>query len=466
MTMESFATPYPVIFYDGEQEHDKGQIGVHSVLPFKRFQALLSQKTGLPANQLSAVFVCKRTAKDTNKRQKLPINENTNFSIILNQHNPSREKDCHFLVSLKKSKKERKGTTKRRTAESENGDEDESISPRRDVSPDERTKGDSSADSASSPDASSPTTEVPQLFSGGHQNGQILFGTPFSDGKSPGTEKILLRRETRGQVSSVSPVVVWQNDRQNEIQGNARSSSSQTTHINAPRTRSPLSTTQQEDMQLSEKQIIQNEYQNHRPVEIVTTSMPLGQSPQLRSFTSRAELSQERHSYSITSPVRPAVLLQRNGILTPPTPAASGTPFSPVPTLTPHVYPTSVGAGTVLSRVPTGASGGLSHCSSAAWNLQQAQAHYLSLQKQHPGHMQMNSQAITKMKGVVRGLASIDRGNHQSSAVCGYCCSFKEKKINPMPFHLCAQDQVTMGFRGPSPAGPIERPVKRLEAAA
>ena len=43
------------------------------------------------------------------KRQKLPVNENTNFNIILNQHNPSRERDAHFLISIKKSKKDRKG---------------------------------------------------------------------------------------------------------------------------------------------------------------------------------------------------------------------------------------------------------------------------------------------------------------------------------------------------------------------
>jgi len=43
------------------------------------------------------------------KRQKLPVNENTNFNIILNQHNPTRERDAHFLISIKKSKKDRKG---------------------------------------------------------------------------------------------------------------------------------------------------------------------------------------------------------------------------------------------------------------------------------------------------------------------------------------------------------------------
>eukprot|EP00240_Pyramimonas_obovata_P014997 CAMPEP_0118926228 /NCGR_PEP_ID=MMETSP1169-20130426/3971_1 /TAXON_ID=36882 /ORGANISM="Pyramimonas obovata, Strain CCMP722" /LENGTH=223 /DNA_ID=CAMNT_0006867737 /DNA_START=126 /DNA_END=793 /DNA_ORIENTATION=- len=111
--MESFATPYPVFFYDGETEREVGYIGVHSVLTYKRFQSLMSQKISLPVNQLSAVFVCRRTVNDVEKKQKLPINENTNFCIILNQHNPSRERDAHFLISVKKSKKDRKGLRKK-----------------------------------------------------------------------------------------------------------------------------------------------------------------------------------------------------------------------------------------------------------------------------------------------------------------------------------------------------------------
>mmetsp|Transcript_30318 Transcript_30318/g.57140 ORF Transcript_30318/g.57140 Transcript_30318/m.57140 type:complete len:505 (-) Transcript_30318:885-2399(-) len=123
MAMESFATPYPVVFYDGETEKEVGCIGVHSVLTFKRFQSLMSQKTGLPVNQLSAVFVCRRTVNETDKKQKLPINENTNFCIILNQHNPSRERDAHFLISVKKSKKDRKGSRKKVVEEDEEEDD-------------------------------------------------------------------------------------------------------------------------------------------------------------------------------------------------------------------------------------------------------------------------------------------------------------------------------------------------------
>lgn len=62
--MEAFATPYPVYFQDEDGEPKPcGHIGVHSVLTFKRFQAIMSQKTNLPANQLSAVFVCRRMVR-------------------------------------------------------------------------------------------------------------------------------------------------------------------------------------------------------------------------------------------------------------------------------------------------------------------------------------------------------------------------------------------------------------------
>lgn len=112
--MESFATPYPVIFADADGvESQRGFLGIHSVLTYKRFQQLISEKAaGVPASQLSAVFVCRKTG-DGDKKQKLPINENTNFNIILNQHNPSRERDAHFLLSVKKSKKDRKAGRKK-----------------------------------------------------------------------------------------------------------------------------------------------------------------------------------------------------------------------------------------------------------------------------------------------------------------------------------------------------------------
>ena len=89
------------------------------MLNYKRFQQLVSQKTGYLASQTSSVLVCRRQVGDVEKRQKLPINENTNFNIILSQHNPMRERDVHFLVTLKKSKKERKQSSRKKADEEE-----------------------------------------------------------------------------------------------------------------------------------------------------------------------------------------------------------------------------------------------------------------------------------------------------------------------------------------------------------
>ncbi|GLJ26724.1 hypothetical protein SUGI_0520620 [Cryptomeria japonica] len=98
--MENFATTYPLVYFDGDQKYDKGHVKVHSLLAYKWFQVMVAQLTGIPPNQQSITFICKWT-----KRQRLLVNENTNFGIILNQHNPNREKDCYF----KKPKKDKKG---------------------------------------------------------------------------------------------------------------------------------------------------------------------------------------------------------------------------------------------------------------------------------------------------------------------------------------------------------------------
>ena len=110
--MESFPTPYPVVFFDGEQEQDKGFVDINSVLTFKRFQSLISQKMGLPPNQLSAVFICRRMIKDMGKWQRFPITIKTNFNTFLSEHNPNKDRDSYFLVSMKKPKRERKGSKK------------------------------------------------------------------------------------------------------------------------------------------------------------------------------------------------------------------------------------------------------------------------------------------------------------------------------------------------------------------
>ena len=106
--------PFPVFFFDGEQEQDKGFVDIHSVPNFKRFQSLLSQKMGLPPNQLSTVFICRRSMVAGSEATwlRLPITVHTNFNIFLSEHNPHKERDSYFLVSLKKPKRERKGLRK------------------------------------------------------------------------------------------------------------------------------------------------------------------------------------------------------------------------------------------------------------------------------------------------------------------------------------------------------------------
>lgn len=449
--MESFATPYPVIFHDGEREHDKGQIGVHSVLTFKRFQSLLSQKVGLPANQLSAVFVCRRTSKDTEKRQKLPINDNTNFNIILNQHNPIWEKDCHFLVSMKKSKKERKGT-RRRNMEAEAGDDDESVSPRGSLSPqDERSKPESPTSDGSMQEASLTSTQEPRPSMQGtpdslHPLHQRVISSAARDGRS-GNEKILLRRE---QTSPGSP----KNIRQNRGQSDKQIGSSS---LPVERGSSPLQT----DSQYADKPWVQSEPSHGKPMFGTDHKLMVGQPSQLQAPASRT-IDGLQDRYSDTAPAR-SILLQRNGVLNLAGAVASAPPFSPVSVSRPMMFPQA--AGMLLSRAPSGVPG-LVPGTSAAKNLQQAQAHYLNSQAQYSDQMHLTPQALSRMRGVVRDLAAYESGNQKPLSVCRHCCTFRERNINPTPFHLCVHDRVTNGFRGPSPAGPIERPVKRLEAAA
>ncbi|KAH7444180.1 hypothetical protein KP509_02G068600 [Ceratopteris richardii] len=111
--MENFAAPYPLVFFDGEQEHYVGLVRIRPDFSVKRFQILISQRTGVPHSQLCTVFVCDKIIKGSKKKQRVPINASTNFSAIIDQHNPNVEKDSYFLVSMKRSRKERKGSRKR-----------------------------------------------------------------------------------------------------------------------------------------------------------------------------------------------------------------------------------------------------------------------------------------------------------------------------------------------------------------
>eukprot|EP01018_Ginkgo_biloba_P018382 Gb_06536 [translate_table: standard] len=102
--MESSYTPYKIVFFDGHEEFDNGHVGLHPLLTFKRFQGLISQKIRLSESQsrlCKILLICGNSRN--NKPRKLPINENTNFRILLKS---TSEKDCYFSVSMKKSRRE------------------------------------------------------------------------------------------------------------------------------------------------------------------------------------------------------------------------------------------------------------------------------------------------------------------------------------------------------------------------
>lgn len=95
---------FPVIFFDGEREINVGNIRIQPMLVFKAFQLVLSERIGISPNQIS-IFLCDRKGSKFENR-KILITGKSNFTLI------SREKNCFFLVILKRSKKSRYRKTK------------------------------------------------------------------------------------------------------------------------------------------------------------------------------------------------------------------------------------------------------------------------------------------------------------------------------------------------------------------
>lgn len=99
--MEGGAGPeFPVVFFDGEKEMNIGSIRVYPLLEFKAFQLMLSQRIGISPNQIS-IYLCDRKSSKFEDRRRIPVTGKTNFGLI------AREKDCFFLVVLKRSRKSR-----------------------------------------------------------------------------------------------------------------------------------------------------------------------------------------------------------------------------------------------------------------------------------------------------------------------------------------------------------------------
>eukprot|EP00250_Pteridium_aquilinum_P017321 c23570_g1_i1 orf=251-1870(+) len=539
--MESFATPYPVIFYDGEFEHDKGQVGVHSVLSFKRFQSLLSQKVGFPAGQLSAVFVCSHTAKgmDT-KRQKLPINENTNFNIILNQHNPMWDKDCHFLVSVKKPKRERK-SMRRRSADVELGKEDDllfscsdasfSKEGRQDffgsgdgermqdalmnqesmaISPKETVACMQQVESMATSLEETATRQRAHIESGTlHANlMKQRHGNVLRDG-GPHGEKVLLRREHRihGSLASQTNLLppydntvrqnlpsqqaeMWsvsslphqretlksvrQSSPPHQIEAHKSVQQSSSPHHmesgKSVRHGSPLHgaekrktgrslSQQQTERWKNDQAFVPKESIEGRETHRYELNVLPQQFSQVGAVVSSSAEGYHQERYQGVAMARSAALLHQNGALNFSNTGMSISPFAPKEGVPALAYPISTSA-LLLSRV----SHRLAPGTTAA--LQQAQAHYLNAQAQHSEHMHLNLHVLPRLKGVACNSTACEDGSRMPSGVCQYCCMFRERNVDPTPFHLCVHDRVTNGFRGRPPAGPIERPAKRVEAAA
>lgn len=405
-TTENFATAYRVTFFDGEQEYDKGYIGLHSLLTYRRFQALVNQKTGIPPNQQSTVFVCRRTLKMTEKRQKLPVNENTNFGIILNQHNPSREKDCYFYVTVKKPKKDRKGRGKR-NAEAEIAEDYESGSSRGEISPvDQRPPG--IHDEAKS---ENPRPAVAAASQRGNHRG--YRGKP---------EKTLLRRDSSSANNFSNGRSRFQVARQSEAAG-----------MNIPVSKSENGGgfLQDEDWRRPDNK---------------------------KWFHDETAATGPRHYKTATAQI-PAYYPQmaggrglyfQDGFLQNTPGLYSKNDFTAVSS-NPAVFPTRPYA--------------LQQAAAVLSLQQQMQNQYLSTMQMKPQQSQsyvMSRAFANEVLASAHGHMVAGNGttnSNSNSTVCEQCWLAKER---PVPFHCCVYDAVTSGFRGPSPAGPIEKPVKAI----
>ncbi|KAL3628146.1 hypothetical protein CASFOL_027192 [Castilleja foliolosa] len=95
---------FPVLFFDGEREMNIGEVKINPTLEYKPFQIMLSQKIGISPNQISIYLVDRNRnpkAPFSEDRRRIPITGKVNFGLIC------RQKDCCFLVVLKRSRKSR-----------------------------------------------------------------------------------------------------------------------------------------------------------------------------------------------------------------------------------------------------------------------------------------------------------------------------------------------------------------------
>ncbi|KAJ7545509.1 hypothetical protein O6H91_09G123100 [Diphasiastrum complanatum] len=425
----------------------------------------MSRLIGAPANQLSAVFVCRRTLKDTEKRQKLPINETTNFNIILNQHNPSRERDCHFLVSIKKSKKERKGTRKR-ISEAENVDDEDSTSSRGGSSPsEERPKPGLPVDKFFSTEAASPTSILqrsvsPALSPSESADEHISLGLSANANNSIApadkVERILLRREGVNPNSSVTPRLGWPvvgpGQRVEGFDVNAAGRNVE--FLSQGPQRPPFI---QDEHWKAERAWMQNGIAGRQSEKEMFQAV---QPPPFMSPASRAELFRlGRFTDSTLSQgfgTRPPTALQRIGAMNhPPS-------FPDIPTRS--ILSSFESSGNIIPRNP------IATLLTVNTGVHQAQMNSLMLHMQRPirSFPVIASPERPNPHGGVYRLGQDNTDSRADVQAYTYHCHFcSERNQGPPLFHFCVNDRILTGFRGPSPAGPITRPSKsQLEVAA
>ncbi|KAJ8900074.1 hypothetical protein K2173_024190 [Erythroxylum novogranatense] len=87
----------PAVLFDGEQEINIGDVVVSPSTSFKSFQSIIGDRIGISPYQLSVYVVSQKR-----RGSRIPITNSTNFSAIY------RDKDCFFLVFLKRSRRDKR----------------------------------------------------------------------------------------------------------------------------------------------------------------------------------------------------------------------------------------------------------------------------------------------------------------------------------------------------------------------
>lgn len=95
---------FPVVFHDGERDADVGPVAVSSSTEFKNFQSILSKMIGISSHQFTVYLAEYKISMDSTAkiRRRIPITGKVNFGAI------AHEKNCFFLVVLKRSRRERR----------------------------------------------------------------------------------------------------------------------------------------------------------------------------------------------------------------------------------------------------------------------------------------------------------------------------------------------------------------------